>query len=265
MSDNWTLEGVNVVVTRPQGQAETLCRMIEERGGSALRFPVLEILDPPAAITQRANALLQQLESFDLAIFVSPNAVIKAAQRITSALPTTLKLAAVGKSTAQALHAVWQHPVLIPERNYSSEGLLALEQMQQVEGWKIIIFRGQGGRELLAQTLAQRGATVEHVELYRRAIPQGEVATLRQYQPSVDAIIVTSNAGLKNLHSMACHREEQIWLQQQPLVVISERTANLAVELGFRQRAIVAPEASDVGLMAALKGLTDNLRVSKST
>jgi uroporphyrinogen-III synthase len=126
--------------------------------------------------------------------------------------------------------------------------------MQDVAGKGIVIFRGEGGRELIADTLAQRGAHVEHAEVYRRTQPTADVGELLRHwaRGEIQVAVVTSNEGLRNLFDMV-GKLGQRWLRSTQLVVVSERAAALARELGFERPARVASEASDAGILAALR------------
>ena len=242
------LTGVKVAVTRPAKQAGALCQLIEAQGGQSILFPTLEILEPESSA--QLTSLLSKLDQFDTAVFVSVNAVEWAAHYIVQTLPDSLTLAAIGKSTAIAIEKQWQRQAIRPESGANSEALLASPEMQHIENRKIIIFRGQGGRELLADTLRQRGATVEYAEVYRRAKPHQDLSALQAQSP-IDIITATSNESLQNLNDMAGETFRD-WLLKLPLVVISQRSAKLAQTLGFHQPAIIAEDASDQGLLDAI-------------
>ncbi len=245
------LPNVTIVVTRPAKQAEGLCQLIEKQGGTAIRFPSLEITAPNHP--KRAATQLQQLSRFDIAIFVSSNAVEWGARHIGEQLPQHLILVAVGKRTGRALEEQWHRPVLSPVSGNNSEAILALPEMQKVTGRRILIIRGQGGRELLAEQLKQRGAEVCYAEVYQRTRPKRSLQPL-QTATSARLISATSNESLQNLYDMALEDgpETRDWLLAQPLVVISPRTAALAKALGFRHPATVASDASDTGLLNAM-------------
>ncbi len=248
------LHGLGVLVTRPAHQAEPLCRLIEEAGGRAIRFPVLAIA-PPHDMTVPL-ATVTRLAQYELAIFVSPNAVELGLDLIEArgGIPAGLRLAVVGEGSGRALRTrLGRGPDLQPATRYDSEGLLALPELQQVTGWHIVIFRGDGGRELLGQTLRERGATVDYVEVYRRERPAADPAVLTAQLDAgaVDIVTVTSSEGLRNLLDLA-GAANAARLKQLPLVVVSERTAAVAGELGFSQPAHVAALASDAGLVEAV-------------
>jgi uroporphyrinogen-III synthase len=248
------LRGLGVLVTRPAHQAEPLCRLIEGAGGRAIRFPVLAIAAP--LDMQPALATVQGLAHYNLAIFISPNAVELGLDLIAAqgGIPPGLRLAVVGEGSGRTLRArLGRGPDLQPAQRFDSEALLALPALQQVAGWRIAIFRGDGGRELLGQTLRGRGATVDYVEVYRRERPDSDPTALAAQlaQGAVDIVTVTSSEGLRNLLELA-GADNAARLRQLPLVVVSERTAALAKELGFSQPARIAALASDAGLVEAV-------------
>lgn len=250
------LSGVTVVVTRPAHQAENLCHLIEAAGGHALRFPVIEIAPPKDADVCKAQ--LAQLADADLAIFVSANAVtaVLAILESPSSWPSHLAVAAVGKATAQALAAHGVTTSLVAPPPFNSEALLCLPELQTLQGQRVVIVRGKGGRELLGESLRERGAEVEYIECYERVIPQ----MLPEAKKLLSAwnegrqlpIVVTSNEGLENLLTMA-GADYRAALLSSPLILISERTAELAKNLGFSENLMVAESANDESILTAIK------------
>ncbi|MBK9131961.1 MAG: uroporphyrinogen-III synthase [Gammaproteobacteria bacterium] len=247
------LAGCRVLVTRPEHQAQRLCALIARAGGRAQTLPVIEIAAPgdPDALAD----LLARLDRFDIAIFVSGNAVDRVCAELGGRpWPPAVRLAAVGRGSAAALAQHGLHADILPPREFNSEGLLELEALRNVAGRRIVIFRAQDGRELLAETLRARGAEVEHVEAYCRVLPAASGAGLRRIagEDNIDTIVVTSNEGLSNLYLLA-GADGRDWLLRRQLIVISARAAQLAAELGFLHPARVAIEASDEGLLAAIR------------
>lgn len=246
------LKGVGVLVTRPAQQATELCELIEEQGGRALLFPVLEIVaaeESPALLD-----LVDRLDEFDIAVFISANAVDKALSLILARrpLPAHLQLAVVGNSTARQLQEFGMHADIIPTQGFNSEALLSLPEMQEVNGKNIVIFRGAGGRELLAQVLRERGARVEYAEVYRRTRPQADVSALLEElrQNKVQAVTATSSEAVRNLLEMA-GKEGAQRLCALPLVVLSARIAQDARALGFKS-VTAAKLADDEALAEAI-------------
>jgi uroporphyrinogen-III synthase len=253
MTPEAALQGLRVLVTRPVDQAERLCRLIRAAGGTAVRLPAIEILDP--LDTRRLEAVTAGLSSCDLAVFISVNAVRKGLDFITArgAWPGNLRIATVGARSAQALEAYGLAVDLVPQHQFNSEALLALDELQDMSGQRVIIFRGNGGREHLFDTLTARGARVEYAEVYRRACPEVDAASLLpHWQPgALDVITITSNESLQNLYDMAGAAGQPLLLLL-PLVVAGRRQALLAEQLGFSQPAWLADNAGDEALVAAL-------------
>jgi uroporphyrinogen-III synthase len=249
------LADCGVLVTRPAHQAGRLCALIEAAGGVPVPFPVIEIHSPVNLAP--ARALIRQLGRYQIALFVSANAVEFGLRLVAEAggegLPPSLRVGAVGRATAAALRARGIGVDLAPTARFDSEGLLALEPLRRVEGQRVLIFRGEGGRELLTQTLRDHGAEVDHAEVYRRAPPSADPAPLLAAwrEGRVDVITLTSVEALENLRDLVGARGLGL-LRGTPLVTLSARVAARAESLGLSQRPRVATEASDRGLLEAL-------------
>lgn len=248
------LAGLSVMVTRPAHQAEHLRGLIEAAGGTPFLFPVLEILEPENSAALCAT--VDTLAEADMAIFISPNAVNKAMNLIGArlgGLPEGLTVATVGKSSAKELRNFIAREPIYPKKKFNSEALLAMEEMQAVRGQRIVIFRGDGGREYLGDTLTARGARVEYANAYRRGRPKADVGRLQRAwaRGGIDVITVTSEEGLRNLFDMV-GKLAQHWLRKTQLVVVNERMVALMHELGFKLEPVVAEEASDEALVAAI-------------
>jgi uroporphyrinogen-III synthase len=246
-----TLAGRGVVITRPAGEAGRLAALIREAGGEPLLYPAIAILDAPDL--RALDDLIDRLDAFDLAIFVSPSAVEKAMTRIVPrrTLPAKLRCAAIGPGGVRALQRFGVNEVIAPSSRYDSESLLASSYMQDVRGLRVVIFRGDGGRELLGETLTTRGASVEYAVCYRRAKPTFDAAPLLEAwaRHGVAAVIVTSSEGLRNF----CERigaTGQAWLSTTPVVVPHPRIAATAHELGLTR--VVESEAGDEALVRAV-------------
>jgi len=247
------LGGLGVLVTRPAGQAEGLCRLIEDAGGRAIPFPTIAIA--PVADPEPARQRLAQ--DWELVIFVSRNAVEQALPLCPGGrLPGTRRLAAVGAATAKALAEAGGAPDLVPAGRFDSESLLADPALAEVSGWRVLIVRGAGGRTLLADTLRARGAEVAYAEVYRRALPAADVAgLLARWDDEVQIVTATSGEVLDNLLALVGEGGRAVLLAT-PLVVVSERTAAAARGLGF-QHVEVAERADDESLRAALCRVID--------
>jgi len=246
------LENVGVVVTRPAHQAGNLAKLIEHAGGRVILFPTLEIFD--AQDMSPLSGVIDRLEQFDLAIFISPNAVSKAMNRIRAkrTWPQGLRCAAVGKGSAKELERFGGEEVIVPQGRFDSEALLALPELQNMTGKQVVIFRGEGGRELLGDELIRRGADLTMVECYRRGKPvSGDVGLLlRQWEHGeIDAITATSGESMRNLFDLVGNLGQQ-WLKKTPVFVFHENIAEVAQELGVEQ--VYVTPAGDEGLLSGL-------------
>jgi uroporphyrinogen-III synthase len=223
------LAGRGIVLTRPRQQAAALAALIEREGGRAILFPTIEIRD----IDDRAalEAVIDRLDAYDLAIFVSPNAVDKGLQAVRSrrALPPQLRIAAIGGASARALQRLGVSAVIAPAAGDDSESLLRMPELSEVAGARVVVFRGVGGRELIRGTLEARGASVEYAECYRRVVPDADLAVLEAawVRGEIDAFVATSSESLRNLHAMldGAARER---LSRAPIFVTHPRIAAAA-------------------------------------
>lgn len=247
MTENHPLAGLSIVVTRPRDQAAKLAGGIERAGGVAVLFPLLEI-----TAVQDGSALQEQvsrLAQFDLAVFISPNAVRfgMAAIREQTVLPGSLRIATVGQGSAKALRELGITKVIAPSERFDSEGLLALSELRDVAGWRALIFRGDGGRELLGDTLKSRGATVEYATCYQRSKPPQPASRLLEAKP--DAITVTSSEALGYLWEML-DGAARMSLRTVPLFVPHARIAELAIHQGWQR--VLSAGSGDDGMLSAL-------------
>lgn len=248
-----------VLVTRPENQAESFCDLIQAAGMRPIRIPTLSIepLDEP--VPQNA------LDRCDLAIFISANAVEFSLGRHPIEVPDSCQLAAVGPSSAAALNQYGHAARWTPEKDYSSNGLLALPALNHVSGKQIIIFRGVGGKPLLGDTLTRRGATVRYIECYRRRRPDENQKALQSVLTNneIDVVTLTSRACLDNLWALVDPPAREN-LRALPVVLISDQIEPVARSLGFRHAPIIAAECSDAGMIAALAQWQNSTSVTPS-
>jgi uroporphyrinogen-III synthase len=242
------LEGKGVLVSRPVGQAEGLCRLVETAGGRSIPFPAIAI--EPVEDRESPRQLLGQ--RWDLILFVSRNAVEQALPLFPRrCLPSRPELAAVGLATAQALTAAGRAPDLVPARRFDSESLLALPQLEDLCGKRVLIVRGKGGRTLLGERLVERGAALAYAEVYRRTLPKADPNPLiSRWRQDVQLATATSGEILENLLTLF-GGDGRALLLATPLVVVSERTARMARNRGFA-RVLLAERAADEAILSAL-------------
>ncbi len=245
---NLPLAGVGVLITRPAGQAAGLQAGVAELGGVPILFPTLAILpcaDPDALARHMAD-----LAAYDLALFVSPTAVRHGLAAVP-AWPAGLRVGAVGQGTAAALRDAGFARVLAPTDGGDSEHLLALPELAAMDGRRVVIFRGVGGRELLAETLAKRGARVDYAECYRRGLPGADPASLiaTWRRGGVQAATVLSSEGLDNLFTLLGAGQAQL-IRATPLFAPHPRIALHARHLGVAHA--IATPSGEAGLLRGL-------------
>jgi uroporphyrinogen-III synthase len=239
------LNNAHILVTRPKLQAQVLCDLINERGGVAIALPTLEIVASDN-VAQIQNTLAR-LSEFQWLVFISANAVNFAllANGGKIAATKSTRLVAIGKATAQALQDAGLCVDVMPELGYDSEALLATAELQAMTGQKVLIIRGDSGRDELATRLSERGACVEYLMVYKRLLPKLGSSNLSQLiaEQQLQLIIITSGESLQNLVTLTDKQQQQA-LRELPLVVISDRIKQLAKELGFKRIAVSAGPAN---------------------
>jgi uroporphyrinogen-III synthase len=246
------LKDIGVLVTRPRHQAEALCRMLEAEGAEACRFPTVEIFaaeNRPAAL-----ATASSLADYELIIFVSANAVRFGAALLDQ--KRDLALAAVGPATAHALNQAGYRVSVQPEERFDSLGLLEHPKLHAVAGSRILLVKGNDGRDLLERELARRGAQVSVAEVYRRECsrPSAEqIARLERRFAEQELHVITATsleigANLLALATPALRRafDAVRWVVPGARVAASLRERGVGAEL------LVARSAADQDLLAAV-------------
>jgi uroporphyrinogen-III synthase len=156
------LQGQGVLVTRPLAQQGPLADALTSAGARVFRFPVIDIVPRARAVIETEAA---SIAPADISIFVSANAVEHGIDVATG------RIAVIGPATAAAVEASGRHVDLAASTGFSSEDLLSIDALRAVQGLTVRIIRGSRGRELLAETLASRGAQVQYLSVYDRRLP----------------------------------------------------------------------------------------------
>jgi len=203
-----------------------------------------------------SGPLALQLEACDLAIFVSANAGEHglALVREHGEWPARAPVAAIGEATARALRNSGFGAVISPTGRHDSESLLALAELESVDGRKILIFRGQGGRELLREALESRGAHVTYVECYRRTRPAADAAPLLHAwsRGEIQAVSVLSAETLENFVAMI-GPEGEAHISKTALVVPHEAIAARALAKRFARIVVSSPDEGMIEALATLQ------------
>lgn len=235
-----SLQGLRILNTRPKEQAVLLSQQIRQAGGVAIECPTLEIKAP----SQPWLHQLPPLDQVQHAIFISANAVhycFKQIQYYKIHWPSSIHVIAIGTGSAQALY---QHQIPVhqlPEAP-DSEHLLALPCLQQVAGSNILLFKGEGGRQLIEQSLAQQKAKVMTLEVYQRLLPEipHHFTNSLWQDDAVDIILLTSEQSIHHLFKLF-DKKAHLWLQNKRCLLISERLAQVASSLGIKKIRVAHP------------------------
>jgi uroporphyrinogen-III synthase len=250
-SDN-RLAGRRILVTRPARQALRFGALIEAEGGRALCYPSVEIGPPPDG--DALARTLAALSSFELALFVSPTAVREAMKYVKN-WPVGLRAAAVGPGTKAELQRHGVGSVIAPAEGADSEALLADPGFAGLEARRIVIFRGNGGRENMRDALMGRGAQVVYAECYRRMKPRDLSALSEAWNHgAADALTFFSATALRNLLDLLPALRAP--LLGTPVFASHARIAAEARRLGAERVTISGPAEADMlaGLLAYFGG-----------
>jgi len=216
---------MKVLVTRPKKQAENLCDLIRKSGGEAIAFPVIEIMP-----FEQAQSGIVTLQGIDMIIFISQNAVDYFMKGVNEKIPHGTLMISIGEASSRSMRSHHLRVDLQPHTSIGSEGLLLLPELQNMKGKKVLIVRGQGGRELLAETLRQRGADVDYLNVYQRGLPSPSSAQCQQ-AIKADCLVCTSVVSVKNL--MVLLEKDLKSIVDKPMLVLSDRIKVYALSAGF--------------------------------
>lgn len=244
---------MRVLITRPEPSGAELIAAIHAKGGEAFAAPLIEI--GPGAELDVLGSRLHQLDENDLVFLLSKNAVWYADLTLKHAgLNWSDKLSyyGIGRSTGQYFEEITGSTIRWPENGETSEALLSLPELQFLEGKRVLLLRGNGGRELLASTLRSRGAQVEYCECYTRYPVKYDKAEFNQKWVNADItdIVISSGQMLALLNKLIAENTKEWWFKRR-LLVVSERIADQARQDGW-QKVCVANSADNNALLEAL-------------
>lgn len=246
---------MTILVTRPFPAGEALVNCLNARGQVAWFLPLIEFSsgrDLPAL-----PQYLATLSDGDFIFILSPRAIHYAHPIIRQhglTWPATLNYYAIGRKTALTMQQAIGHPVNYPGQQENSENLIQLPALMQIKEKRVLILRGNLGRELLAETLTKRGAKVTLCECYQRCSMTYDGASegRRWRERKIDTLVVTSGEMLIQLYALFSEIDRKEWLLHCRLVVVSERLAMLARKSGW-QKISIADRADNDALLRALR------------
>lgn len=246
---------MTILVTRPTPTGERLVNQLRALGRVAYHAPLIDFI--PGCDLQKLPQTLLQLNIGDLVFVLSQHSVNYADSvigRVGLKWPTHLVYYAIGRASGLALHRISSLPVLCPYEHEISETLLILPSLQKLDGKQVLILRGNGGRRLLGDTLRERGAAVSYYECYQRSpiYYDGNEQSVYWQEVGIDTLVVTSGEMLQQLYTLVPEYYRSLWLLRCCLVVVSERLAILAQDLGWNTIRI-AYSANNDALIRVLK------------
>jgi uroporphyrinogen-III synthase len=247
-----SLAGLGVLVTRPEPQAAPLARLLEDAGARVFRLPAIEIVG--RADRPSLRAALGPIDRFHWVLFVSTNAVKHGAFLLEGR--RNPQLAAVGPATAAALEHAGFRVSLVPAGGFDSESLLATPELTNVARSRVLIVRGDGGRELLGDELRRRGADVHYAEVYVRRCARPVPGALPAVEDAwtagrIDVVTATSAELLRCLVEILTPAGREL-LRRSVLLAGGPRIADAARQIGHDGEIVVARAADDASLMDAL-------------
>lgn len=246
---------MTILVTRPSPYGEQLIVRLRALGRVAYHCPLIEF-SPGDQLAILPN-LLSCLKQNDLVFLLSQHAVNYANHEMRQhgiKWSKSISYYAIGRTTGLLFHRVSSLPVIYPQDGETSENLLNLPALQNIAGKKALILRGNGGREILAKTLQERGADVTYCECYQRGqiYYDGNEQSSSWQRAGIDTLVVTSGEMLQQLYTLVPDYYRGSWLLRCNLVVVSERLAILARQLGW-STIRVADNADNDALIRALQ------------
>lgn len=218
------LDGFTLLNTRPKNQAASLSNWAKSQGAEIIECPAITIapLSPETALDH----------NIDIGIVVSPQAALLALKALAG-LSQQVKILTIGKKTTQLLT---QKGIAIqssaPMEN--SESLLTLPILEQIKGKRILLFKGEGGRQLLKDQLERRGAEVIERNLYQRNCPTSLPIHCQKLLKKGQKFIIlgTSQTSVRHLYELFTGKAKAA-LEQALWLVLSERIATILYERGI--------------------------------
>ncbi len=246
---NAALAGHRILLTRPEGQVGPITDRLRASGAKIAHFPAIRVtLLPPN------RAALATLARATILVFASANAargLASGPDSLTRIVPHSTKIAAIGPATARTLRELGLKPELVAPPPHDSEALLSMPDLRELERQRVIIARGRGGRETLAEEMRRRGADTRYLEVYRRDPPTRALSFTAMPGGRPEAICVTSVEVAENLLRCVA-KDEASMLQESALIAGNARIATACRKLGYTALAEIADNPGDDAMIDAL-------------
>ena len=247
---SFALAGKRLLVMRSHRTQDDFLELLKDTNAKVLHRPILDI--KPLENSEKIKKQISNFYQFDIAIFVSihaANFAIGWLDRYWPMLPLGIDYFAIGHQTASAIKK-FGLSVLYPSVDVTSDGLLSMQELQDVKSKKVIIFRGSTGQDTLKHKLTLRGAKVEYCNLYQRVLNIGQKESILRELPTIDCMIAHSGELLEALGVWG-DMEKFAEGNEFSVLVPSDRVAEIAVKLGYSS-VVVAKSALPEEMLAAL-------------
>jgi uroporphyrinogen-III synthase len=240
----------HVLVTRPAHQSQQLCECLLEAGFKPITFPTIDIV--PLPIDHYKKHTLENISTFDFVLFISANAVHQVIAYKTLWPSENTRYIAIGPSTAEAMVASLAiTPDFISSKPFSSEQLMT-QLPSQLADKRILIIKGEGGRDFLANELKNKDMIVKTLDTYRRSLPTNIAPHFKH--SDIAYITITSILALKNL-TLLLQDDFSTMAKRCVFVLFSERIEQYAKQIGCTHT-IVSNNANNDSLVQAIKQST---------
>jgi uroporphyrinogen III methyltransferase/synthase len=258
---NWfesrPLFGRRIVVTRAREQASSFKAILSGLGARCIEFPTIDIQPPPS--WEQLDAAVAGLSDYHWAIFTSVNGVRFFMERLhvarlDSRAFSGTRIAAIGPKTAEALGCFGLKPDLVPEE-YRAESILEGMAGDEIKGQRILIPRAMVARDILPDTLRERGALVDVVQAYQTVVPTGRKDRILEElnRGEIDCITFTSSSTVTNFVGLFESHEITSFPSATAIACIGPVTAKTARDNGLKVD-ITPSEYTIESLVAAICG-----------
>lgn len=238
-----------IFITRPTSSATTLCEQLTAHHFPFIEIPLIEIVAGKDA--ENVDAKIAALPENSVIIALSQYAV----KTIKHTPTLSHHYFAIGKTSAQKLAEKVERDVIYPQHGETSEHFLQLPALENIKGKHVLILKGYGGRKQIMKTLLKRGAKVDYAECYRRKLLNTAInKPLAEWKNDpINIIVVTSSEILNRLYELTAPNMRQTLIESH-LIVVSERIAHLATQLGWKN-IVFSPSADNLTLFNTIKKL----------
>lgn len=245
---------IRVLNTRPKAKTLSLAQKLNEHGFVNVSLPAIDIVAHEKITKDKF------LNKVDIIIFISSNACdffYTELKQKNLTFPHSDHIIAIGESTKRCLEHIGIENIITP-LSANSESLLKLDILKKINKKQVLIVKGVGGLTAIQDELSKRGAIVNILETYQRKLPKVplEYTTALWQDDAVDIILFTSGEAIANLCELFPFRARG-WILDKPCVVLSDRIAHIADNIGFKNIIVANKQNIIEALINYEKGITD--------